>query len=129
MTRTSTVAALVLRATLGIAIWVGAPHAATAQEICGLASVQYNLMHGDGFESASGSSAASVASDAAGDGAAPDAKTKVPARTAFDLGKPLGYAPKIVQGVAPTLTIVSPSDGATLPGRRSRSPAPPGGCP
>ena len=36
----------------------------------------------------------------------------------FELGKPMGYAPKIIQGVAPTVAITNPGNAVTTPGRR-----------
>ncbi|MDZ4813002.1 MAG: hypothetical protein SGI99_10370 [Pseudomonadota bacterium] len=107
---------LSLRLSLGAAILFSTMTAATAQEICGLASVQYNQMHSDGFEGAQQASAsASVSSTPEKSSAVTDAQA--PLRALFDLGKPMGYAPKIAKGVAPTVTIISPTNGATLPGR------------
>ena len=89
--------------------------AATAQEICGLASVQYNLMHSDGFEGQQALNAASAQPSGSEAQPAPNAKAQTSPVSA--LGTPLGYAPKIAKGVAPTITIVSPSNAATLLGR------------
>ncbi|MDZ4813071.1 MAG: hypothetical protein SGI99_10725 [Pseudomonadota bacterium] len=105
-----------VRVSLAVAISAFAMLPVSAQEICGLASVQYNLMHSDGFESSSGTTAASIATTV-GVSAAPEAKAESWPQASISLGRPLGYAPRIVKGVAPTITFVSPSDGATLPGR------------
>jgi hypothetical protein len=107
---------LVFRIASALAILVSVMTAATAQEICGLASVQYNQMHSDGFEGAQqASTSASVSSTPENSSTVTDARA--PLRAPIDLGKPIGYAPKIAKGVAPTVTIVSPTNGATLPGR------------
>jgi hypothetical protein len=107
---------LVLRISLGMVILFSAITTAIGQEICGLASVQYNQMHSDGFEGAQPTSAsASISNTHEMSSAVAD--TKAALRAPFDLGKPIGYAPKIAKGVAPTITIVVPTNGATLPGR------------
>ncbi len=63
------------RVSLAVAISAFAMPPVSAQEICGLASVQYNLMHSDGFESSSGTTAASIATTV-GVSAAPEAKAE-----------------------------------------------------
>jgi len=87
-----------------------------AQEVCGLASVQYNRMHGDGFESSSGAQALAESS------VKPvDKKLEVDltpsARKHLQLGNALGYAPRIIAGIAPTITIAFPASGASFSGQ------------
>lgn len=86
-----------------------------AQEVCGLASVQYNRLHSDGFESMQDVLASAAASPPAA-ASASSVGTEKQLKPA-DLGKPLGFGPKIAKGVAPTVTITSPAEGTTVPGR------------
>jgi len=88
-----------------------------AQEVCGLASVQYNRMHSDGFESSAGSTAASVAGAVTGKNEESVVEPRARPITSADLGKPLGYAAKIALGVAPSIAISFPTEGASLPSR------------
>jgi len=90
-------------------------NAAIAQEICGLASVQYNQMHSDGFEGQQTPATAGATPNISITDAAKTANT-LPV-TSAGLGKPLGYAPKIAKGVVPTVAIMSPLNAAALPGR------------
>lgn len=85
-----------------------------AQEICGLANVQYNRLHSDGFESLPTALARTAEPLPAKNS---EAKSKSPSVARIDLGKPLGTAPKIAKGVAPVISITFPADGASLPGR------------
>ncbi len=85
-----------------------------AQEVCGLANVQYNRLHSDGFESLPAASARSGEPTTA---KTSETKPASPSVAKLDLGKPLGLAPKIAKGVAPTISITFPADGASLPGR------------
>lgn len=96
-----------------LALLMAATFDANSQEVCGLASVQYNRLHSDGFESLQDVLAKS--SRRTTEAAIPkDSRQSV---SKEDLGKPLGYAPKIAKGVAPTVSIVIPGDGASVPGR------------
>ena len=108
---------LACRSLAAIAFFAALADGAIADEICGLASVQYNLMHSDGFEGAQASTAISASPNPATAKLAPDAQANVRYASASALGRPLGYAPKIVKGVVPTVAILSPLDAATLPGR------------
>lgn len=85
---------------------------ASAQEICGLSSVQFDALLGDGFESLATPNAAASAV-----AVVPPSKGKASALARADLGRPLGHAARIQAGVAPSIVIVSPTVGASLPGR------------
>jgi len=117
MTRSKVIAECCRHGVFGMALCLTAINTASAQEVCGLANVQFNRMHSDGFESVPGSLAADVATASASTDADADPKAAARPLTTFDLGKALGYAPRIVKGVAPTINIVSPLDAASLPGR------------
>ncbi|MGE3105509.1 MAG: hypothetical protein AB7K14_09705 [Lysobacterales bacterium] len=84
----------------------------SAQEICGLSSVQFDALLGDGFESLATPNAAASAVTAV-----PPGRGKAGALGRVDLGRPLGHAARIQAGVAPTILILSPAAGASLPGR------------
>ncbi len=86
-----------------------------AQEICGLANVQYNQLHSDGFESVP-APARSAGASKRSSLQSKDAAKRIDDRP-VQLGKAMGYGPKIAKGVAPTITIVTPADGASTPGR------------
>ncbi len=115
MIRSSLNLTLAPRALLAMVIAVCAMPVVTAQEICGLESVQYDRIDSNGIESSAGSAAANVAAIEVEGNAVTDGSAQVPPREPTDLGKPIGYAPKMVKGRVPTITIVSPSEGAVLP--------------
>lgn len=115
MIRSSFILTVARRALLAVVIAACAMHVVTAQEICGLESVQYRGIDSKGVESSPGSAAANVAEVEVEGNARTDGKAQVAPHAPIDLGKPTGYAPKIVKGRVPTITIVSPSEGAVLP--------------
>jgi hypothetical protein len=92
----------------------------TAQEVCGLSNVQYNQMHKDGYEG-QGMPAAMAPAGASVESTPPLADKRAHSQpvkpTNSELGKALGFAPKIARGVLPTVAITSPLTGATLASR------------
>jgi len=112
MTRSKTLVSRFPVAMIGMLLCLATIPPASAQEVCGLSSVQFDALIGDGFESLAAPAAASSAVVAI-----PPSGGKARAPGRAGLGRPLGHAERILTGVAPTIAILTPVAGASLPGR------------